>query len=152
MHSLHELRPHLEGERFVLCAVDSILAPDELTSFVARFAEQGEVELYLGYTDFIDDEKPLHLRVADDGRVTALGAAAAGSPFVTAGLYGMSPRVFDPLARAVATGRERLRWFLGQLLEEGFVARGHRLGKVVDVDRPGDIAVAEELLRGVTSS
>lgn len=146
MHSLHELRACLEGERFVLCTVDSVLAPGALSGFVRGFERLAETELYLGVTDFVDDEKPLYVRLADDGRVEALGDAAAGSTLVTAGVYGMSPRVFPILARAVAAGKEKLRTFLGMLLEEGLEARGYHLGKVVDVDRPSDVAVAETFL------
>jgi NDP-sugar pyrophosphorylase family protein len=146
MHSLYELRPHLEGDRFVLCTVDSVLAPGALAGFVRGFAAWPECELYLGVTDFVDDEKPLYLRLAEDGRVTALGEPAAGSGLVTAGLYGLSPRAFPILARAVAAGKEKLRTFLALLLDEGLEARGHHLGKVVDVDRPADVAVAERFL------
>lgn len=147
MHSLHELRQHLGGDRFVLCTVDSVLAPGALAGFVRGFAARPETELYLGVTDFVDDEKPLYIRLAEEGRVTALGEGAEGSPLVTAGLYGMSPRAFPVLARAVAAGKERLRTFLALLLEEGLEARGHHLGKVVDVDRPSDVAVAEAFLQ-----
>jgi NDP-sugar pyrophosphorylase family protein len=150
MHSLHELRPYLEGDRFVLCTVDSVLAPGALAGFVRGFEALPELELYLGVTNFVDDEKPLYIRLADDGRVEAIGQAALGSPLVTAGLYGMSSRAFPVLERAVAAGRERLRNFLAMLLEEGFSARGHQLGKVVDVDRPSDLEVAESFLRDLT--
>ena len=147
MHSLYHLRGLLGDARFLLCTVDSIVIAEEFQGFVDAFVGHPELELLLSYTDFVDDEKPLYIGVDEQQQVVSLGANAAGSPFVTVGLYGMGPRVFAVLERAVREGRERLRSFLGMLLEEGVAARGFRLSKAVDVDRPEDLAVAEELVR-----
>lgn len=147
MHSLYHLRSHLEGERFVLCTVDTVTRPGELEGFVRAFAGS-PADVLLACTDFIDDEKPLYLSVASDGRVTALGQGAEGSPLVTAGQYGLSPAIFEILEEAVASGMARLRNFLGLLLQRGLDVRALRVGKAVDVDRPEDLREAERLLLG----
>lgn len=146
MHSLYHLGQHLSGERFVLCTVDSILLPTELEGFVQCFASQREVGLLLAYTDFVDDEKPLRIAIGEGSEVQSIGPQAESSPFVTAGLYGMSPEIFGVLEGAVRSGLQRLRNFLGLLLERGILARGYRLTKAVDVDRPEDIEVAQRFL------
>jgi NDP-sugar pyrophosphorylase family protein len=84
--------------------------------------------------------------VDTNDRVVGLGRAAASSPFVTLGLYGMSPAVFPLLDRAVEGGVHRLRNFLGRVLEERLSISGRRISKGIDVDRPEDILVAEAFL------
>ncbi len=147
MHSLHALAPWLRDERFILCTVDSVMRDRELQGFVRAYASRGEREVLLSYTDFVDDENPLRIALGKDERVLALGAAAASSPFVTLGLYGMGPAVFAPLERAVAEGEQRLRNFLARLLSAGLPLFGHRIDKGVDVDRAHDIQVAEAFLQ-----
>jgi dTDP-glucose pyrophosphorylase len=95
----------------------------------------------------VDDENPLRIAVAADGRVTHLGPLAHASPYVTLGLYGLGPEIFPILDRAVAGGVHRLRNFLACLLEEGMTAYGHRIEKGIDVDRPSDLAVAEAFVQ-----
>jgi NDP-sugar pyrophosphorylase family protein len=143
LHSLGALAAHLAHDRFVLCTVDSILRPDDFGGFVRRFDARAPGEIQLAYTAFVDDESPLRIAVQPDDRVTHLGAAAAGSPHVTLGLYGMGPEVFPVLDRAVSAGVYRLRNFLARLLAEGPKVHGYCIGKGVDVDRPQDLAVAE---------
>jgi NDP-sugar pyrophosphorylase family protein len=114
---------------------------------MGAFARSPEVDLLLSYTSFIDDENPLYIEVDPGDRVVALGEAAAGSPHVTAGLYGVSPTVMPRLRQAVAMGKKKLRSFLGFVIEGGATVRGYRLSKAVDVDRPADLEVAEAFLR-----
>lgn len=145
LHSLQALQPWLQGEPFVLTTVDSILHPADFVGFVKAF--RGRAEVLLSYTDFVDDENPLHLAVDGDNRVTGLGPSAASSPFVTLGLYGLVPEVFPVVEQCVGAGVHRLRAFLGRLVREGWAVRGHRIGKGIDVDRPHDLAVAETFVR-----
>lgn len=146
MHSLLALAPFLKGGRFILATVDTIVAPEEVTAFVRSFRDHDEVDVLLGCTDHVDDEKPLRIAMDDRGRVTALGAAAETSPFVTAGLYGMNPAVFEYEEQARREGTDRLRNFLGLLWREGMAVHGHALGHAVDVDRPEDLLAAEALV------
>lgn len=146
MHSLYELGAFLAGERFVLCTIDSIILPDEFARFVQQFQARSDLDLLLSYTDFVDDEKPLRIAVDDGGAVTALGEAAARSPFVTAGLYGFGPAAFALLGPALERGLKRLRNFLGFVLENRLAVAGHRLSKAIDVDRVCDVEAAEAFL------
>jgi choline kinase len=146
MHSLYELRVFMGEERFILCTVDSVIAPGEFSGFVASFAKDSEVEVLQSYTDYVDDEKPLRIAVDEGGRVTALGDAARVSPFVTVGLYGIGPRAFALLEPAVQAGVKKLRNYLNLVLQSGLAMAGYRLSKAIDVDRPRDVRAAEEFL------
>ena len=133
-------------DRFLLCTVDSVVAADEFVAFVERFRASPEIDLLLSYTDFVDDEMPLRIAVAADGRVSAVGPIASASPFVTVGVYGMSHRVLTLSQRMVAEGQTRLRSLLSRSAELGLRAWGHRFSKALDVDRPTDVEEAERFL------
>lgn len=149
LHSLAALSPYLEGSRFVLCTVDSIMSAADFSGFVARFEGRPELDALLSYTDFVDDESPLHIAIAEDERVLAVGAEAAASPFVTVGLYGMNSRVLAEARGARDRGVTRLRRLLGSIAgDPSFRVSGHRLQKAIDVDRPTDLEQARAFLQG----
>lgn len=145
MHSVHELGKVIGDQRFVLCTVDSIMLPSDAKGFIKAFGQGADLDLLLSYTDFIDDEKPLYIGVSEqDQRVTALGEDAKESPFCTMGLYGLTPSVLPLLQLAVDRGVQKLRNFLGLVLQDDDKkVNGFRLSKAVDVDRPEDREVAE---------
>jgi len=147
MESLFTLAPHLAGERFLLLTVDAVFAPAVLRDFLAAAARQANADAVLAITDFIDDEKPLHAALAADGRITALGQAAAGSAWITAGFYVFDPRVFAEIEAARRGGFTALRQFLAHLIARGYRIAGAPMGKTLDVDRPQDIAAAEAFVR-----
>ncbi len=141
--SLLALRPYLD-EPFVLSTVDAVLAPGALARFAAA-AHAAATDGALGLTACIDDEKPLYVELAADGRITSVGRGK--SPWITAGCYFFSPRVFDFEAAARHRGLSALRQFLAFLVEAGFSLQGIDVGPAVDVDHPGDIARAEAFLQ-----
>ena len=146
MHSLHALAPWLKDDRFVLCTVDSVMRRDEFCDFMRFYAVRTELEVLLSYTDFVDDENPLRVGLDGEDRVVGLGPNAKDSPFVTLGLYGMSPSIFPVLERAVGEGEQRLRNFLARLLAAGIGVYGRRISKGVDVDRVVDVQIAEAFM------
>jgi len=147
MESLFALAPHLGDGPFLLLTVDAVFAPTVLRDFLAAAAAHADADVVLAVTDFVDDEKPLRLALAADGRVTAIGDNAASSPLITAGFYVFQPRVFREIDAACAAGLTALRQWLGHLCGRGFRVYGVRTGKTVDVDRPQDIATAEAFVR-----
>ena len=151
MHSLYELGIFLKGERFLLCTVDSIIQPDDFSAFARMFSSRSDLDVLLSYTDFVDDEKPLRIAVDEQpgtggGPVNALGEAAADSPFVTVGLYGMSGNALDLLEQALARRMKKLRNYLAFVLTNRLPMAGCRLSKAIDVDRPSDVRAAETFL------
>lgn len=117
------------GERAVISTVDAVCPADDFVSFV-RAAERRS-GVVLAVTPFVDDEKPLWVTVAPDGRITTIGGSSGNA--VTAGMY---------VARSATGDFARLRDFLPTLTP----LYGAMIEKVVDVDRPEDVAVAESSL------
>ena len=62
-HSFYEIRPYLAGGKFCLTTVDPIFKEVEFGQYIKAFASDGEVDALMGVTDYVDDEKPLYVRV-----------------------------------------------------------------------------------------
>jgi NDP-sugar pyrophosphorylase family protein len=148
MESLFALQTHLNDDRFLLLTVDAVFGPALLPSFLRRAARLAEADGVLGVHEFVDDEKPLRVRLDGQQRIVGLGEEAAESPLITAGLYVLSPCIFAEVEAARQASLTALRQFLGHLLGKGYRLYGLPVEKTVDVDRLEDIAVAEAFVAG----
>ncbi len=146
MESLFTLAPLLGAERFLLLTVDAIMAPPVLQRFCTDAAARDHAAGVLATTDLVEDEKPLWVRSVADGRITALGAPAAGSGWITAGVYVFDPVIFREIGVSRQRGFGALRQFLGHLVECGFRLDALPIGPSFDVDRGEDIAAAERFI------
>ncbi|PYN93124.1 MAG: hypothetical protein DMD91_30880 [Candidatus Rokuibacteriota bacterium] len=143
LESFREVTARLGAGPAIVSTVDAWCHPEDFAAFVATAMSRPASASTLAVTPFVDDEKPLWVRVDDGGRIRELGGDAG--QFVTAGLYALSDR-----ARMLAASADfpRLRDFLAWLVERGEPIHTHVIGTVVDVDRPADILVAEQLAHG----
>ncbi len=146
MESLFALEPLLRDEPFLLSAADTLVAPATVRQFWSRARQNPLPAVVLAVTPFVDDEKPLWVDFADDGRVVALGAKAEGSGWVTAGLYSVRRSAFGFAKAARAARLGALRGFLGLLLESGVTVQALPVGKCIDVDRPEDLRLAAQFV------
>jgi NDP-sugar pyrophosphorylase family protein len=89
-----------------------------------------------------DEETTLWVRLGAHRRVTEVGGSSGDA--VTAGMYAVSQdaRDLEP-----PPGRERLRDFLAWLCASGHPMSAVSIPRVVDVDTPEDLRLAEELAR-----
>jgi NDP-sugar pyrophosphorylase family protein len=152
MESLFTLAPLLyePGSRdpFLVMSVDAIIASQAVRDFATAAVARSDADGVLALTTFVDDEKPVRVKCAADGRITALGSAAQTSATVTAGFYVFRPTIFVEMAAARAARFTALRELLAHLVARGYRLYGERVPKCVDVDRPEDLAVAEAFVRG----
>jgi NDP-sugar pyrophosphorylase family protein len=157
--SLHTLAEGLErvpaGPVFA-AMVDTVMGPDDWRrSFGACAAalEQGAAAA-LVVTPFVDDEKALYVSVGGreggraGGRIDAIGDAPYDPLLVTGGVYAFAASVRPLAAQAVAEGMHKMRAFLGRLVERGLEVRSVTVGKIIDLDRPADLALANAWLGG----
>ncbi len=152
MESLFCLAPLLSDEPFVLFTVDVVFGQQTLEDFVQSAKTLKDSKGVLALTRFIDDEKPLWVDIDGGNRITAMGDAAVGSQFVTAGFYYFSPDVFAEIDRARKKKLNALRQFLGHLIDNGYPIHGIPVSKTVDVDYPEDIQKAEAFLREISEA
>lgn len=131
-----------DAERFVVSTVDALARPEDVDRFCARALEDGP-DAALAVTPFVDDENPLWVDVSS-GLVAAVGDEARRRDFVTCGLYGLTAATAADLP---GRSHERLRDYWSSLARQGKRIRAIEIEKSIDVDRPVDVAQAEDFLR-----
>ncbi len=151
MHSFYELLPILnEQQPFVLTTVDTIFKEEEfgryLNDFETRMNDK-EADGVMGVTDFIDDEKPLYVKTGPKMAIQAFSDTPCNSPYVSGGIYGLSPRCISTLRNCIARGESHMRNFQRAMLNERQHLAAWPFSVVIDIDHIGDIAKAERLLR-----
>lgn len=148
MHSFAALADWLKGGPFVLTTVDTVFREDEFSAFVSAFkqAVEGEgCDGLMGVTDYIDDERPLYVKVGEEMEVKAFVDSDDEPRYVSAGIYGLTPRSLVTLGACMECGVERMRNFQRALLADGLRLRAFPFVNVVDIDHVGDIRKAEAL-------
>ena len=148
MHSLFELGQYLHDDYFLLSTVDSIFDTRELEEFMAH-ARMRDADGLLAVTLPSDDDNPLWVDLGLSNQINAFRKPATGEALVTGGLYFFSPRVLDCQNEALSRNMSRLRNFLSLLLEKGYLLRGYKFKKMVDLDHAADIRLAEEFIHGM---
>ncbi len=148
---------------FFITTVDSICPPGAYQNFAEACQLFPGSDVCLGLTNHIDDEKPLRVamrgeagtgimpaRIQDNPdafEIVAMTNKGFDSAHVTAGFYGVSPRILKEKEKALSSGFSALRQYLGYLLKYGYRFYGVPLPPVVDVDRPQDIQAAERIIQ-----
>ena len=128
-----------KNEGILITTVDSIFERGAIKRFLNEIKKKGEL-LFLGTTTFIDDEKPLYCESKEDGQILSLGekitdTVTCGAYYIPGGLIGKIKETEFPA----------LRSFLSYVLTLTS-AFSVDLGKVVDVDRPEDLRLANKIL------
>jgi NDP-sugar pyrophosphorylase family protein len=139
LESFREVSGRLDAGPALITTVDAWCRPHDFVRFVEAGRQHLPHASTLALTPLVADENPLWASVDADGRVTRLGEGAG--PLVTAGLYLLAEgaRVVRPPA-----GLGRLRDYLQWLVTRAPLY-GEVIERVVDVDRPEDVALAEAL-------
>lgn len=150
MHSLYEvaLRLNLEkGEHFFISMVDSIVPPTEAKKFYEFCLTIKENESALLVTSFIEDEKPLTLKLNNQGYVEEFECPIAKDVLITSGVYYFSEKVIPLLLEMITNGQTKMRNFLAELVKHNHCIKVYQVKKTLDIDRPEDIKSAEAFLK-----
>lgn len=150
LHSFYELVPYLQGGKFCLSTVDPIFKEEEFKQYIRRFMEDDVDDALMGVTDYVDDEKPLYVKVDDETlRVTGYSDnASEGSHFVSGGIYCMNQKALSLLPKAKNEGVKRMRGFQHFLVDAGLKVQAWPFSKVIDIDHATDIDKATAFLKG----
>jgi len=148
---------------FLITTVDSVGPSSLYRDFSQACQLFDKPDVCLGLTKLIDDEKPLRVAMrGEEGtglmpasvqenpsawEIVALTDTGFDSEYITAGLYGVSPRILEAKQAALQSGYSALRKLLGHLLKYGSRFYGIPLADIVDVDRPQDVHAAEALIQ-----
>jgi NDP-sugar pyrophosphorylase family protein len=147
LHSLNELKTFLSDDSFCLMTIDSIYRESEFGEFVKSAGEEKFYDGLIAVTKYIDDEKPLKVRIDGDFRILGFGDEFADSEYVTGGIYFFKKGIIEYTDTALANNKVRLRNFLQYLIESGVKLKAIPFEKIIDVDHRGDLEKAEEFLK-----
>ena len=142
LESFREILKIAPAGRLLVSTVDAFCPTKDFVRFVRRAEERPSDATVLAVTRYVHDEKPLWVNLArgHEGRVSAIGGSRGDA--VTAGIY-VFPEAVRRMKIPFTLGR--LREFLAWLASEDQPVEAVEIEKVVDVDRPEDVAIAEEL-------
>ncbi|MBO7111942.1 MAG: NTP transferase domain-containing protein [Bacteroidaceae bacterium] len=146
MHSLMELAPYLEGDRFCVTTVDTVFSENRFRTMMDEFRNT-PLDGLMGVTSLIDDEKPLYVDVDGEMMIKGFHDSQDGCRYVSAGIYALKADALDVLRGCLESGQTRMRYFQRQLLEAGFKLKAFDMGQVVDVDHVSDVARAQEIAK-----
>lgn len=146
MHSLMELAPYLEGDRFCVTTVDTVFSESRFRLMMDEFSAS-PFDGLMGVTSLIDDEKPLYVGTDSEMMITGFHDSQDECRYVSAGIYALKPQALDVLRGCLESGQTRMRYFQRQLLEAGMRLKAFDMGQVVDVDHVSDVARAQEIAR-----
>lgn len=147
---------HVPPGKVLATMVDSVMAPDDWRQFHQRAAElfDSSVDAVLGVTPAVDhDDAPLWVRADAAGRVAAIGPHAAGpGARITGGVYAFAMRARNHASAVLASGRERMRVFLAELLASGADVRAVEIARIIDIDHLQDLERADQYMRSFDSA
>ncbi len=146
MHSLMELAPYLEGDRFCVTTVDTVFSESRFRLMMDEFSAS-PFDGLMGVTSLIDDEKPLYVGTDSEMMITGFHDSQDECRYVSAGIYALKPQALDVLRGCLESGQTRMRYFQRQLLEAGMRLKAFDMGQVVDVDHVSDVARAQKIAK-----
>lgn len=148
MHSFYELSSYLQDDKFCLTTVDTIFREEEFSTFIEAF-KQSDNDGYMAVTDYIDDEKPLHISTDEALNITGFhDVATPECHYISGGIYCLTPAAIKTLQGCMEKGMARMRNFQRQLVADGLKLKAYPFKKILDVDHAGDIIKAENFLAG----
>lgn len=149
MHSFYELSTLIKTSTFVLTTVDTIFDSSAFSDYI-KFLKQSLEQGYdgvMGVTSHIDDESPLYVQTDESMNIQNFNDTyTEGVKYISAGIYGLTDRVFEILSRSVAAGEHRMRNFQRNLIKAGLKLKAFDMGLVLDIDHASDIMKAEKIL------
>jgi bifunctional UDP-N-acetylglucosamine pyrophosphorylase/glucosamine-1-phosphate N-acetyltransferase len=128
--------------------VDTVMRRDDWELAYRRVAADlaAGAAAVLVVTPYVDDEAPVYVECRRDGTVAAVRPTPPVRPLVTGGVYGLSVAARAAAGDAQASGVGRVRGFLERLVATGHPVRTVEIARVIDVDRPADLALADAWL------
>ncbi len=150
MHSLFEASNKLNlksGEHFFVSMVDSIVKPHDAKKFHEFCKTIKDDESAILVTSFIEDEKPLTLKINNHGYISEFQCPIEKDVHITSGVYYFSDSVIPLLSEMINNGQTKMRNFLSELVKNKHKIKAFHVEKTLDIDRPEDIKTAESFLK-----
>lgn len=149
MHTFALLGGMLKGKgRFITTTVDTIFSAAEFGKYVQAFQNApADVDGMMAVTTYIDDEKPLYVRVDDRMDITAFLDKDPEPKYISAGVYGLDDKALDVLDGCLESGVSRMRNFQRALVGNGLRLKAFDIGRAIDVDHASDLELARKITK-----
>lgn len=150
MHSFYAISDKLKDGPFCLTTVDTVFGEESFRQYAdtLQAALSEGADGVMGVTGYVDDEKPLYVKTDDDMNITAFNDTDHGHcKYVSAGVYGLTPKAIDVLNECINNGESRMRNFQRALLRNGLRLKAADMGTAFDIDHASDIEKGEQFLR-----
>lgn len=148
LHTLVEGLAAAPGGPVFCSMVDTVMPVDDwrvvYRASAARLKEGAD--LVLAVTPYVDDESPVYVARQSGGDVTGVSDQPIAPPCITGGVYGLSPAAREAAREAVTRGVHKMRAFLKALVADGRRVAGVEVARIIDIDRPSDLATANAWL------
>lgn len=150
LHSFYALLQHYPMiERCCLATTDTVFMQHEFDQYIRAFDTDASVDALMAVTTYIDDEKPLYVRVDRQGQVNDfLDEPYGGGGYVSGGVYCLRKRALQEVEKLVAKGESRMRNYQRALINAGLEVKAFPFSKIIDVDHLADIAKANAFVTG----
>jgi NDP-sugar pyrophosphorylase family protein len=147
LHTLGALVETMRPEKgpAVFTMADTVLYPADLKLFLSTASALPEGECAVLATTFVDDEKPLWVKVDERGYSVRFGGESGDC--VTSGVYALNPQAMEIALENIKSGTSKMRNFLANLAERRVPVKTVVVAKTIDVDHPSDLDKAEEFFR-----
>ena len=147
MHSFYALSEVMPKGKFCLTTVDTIFEEDEFSNFIQIFESASDIAGLFAVTGFIDDEKPLYVKVDDNDMIISFeDENYEGSKYISGGIYCLDDRSLPILKNAIDSGNSRMRNYQRALVNSGLAITAYPFDKIIDVDHAADIDTAIKML------
>lgn len=148
MHSFYELSRYVDGDDICLTTVDTVFKEEEFRGYVQTFLKEKKVDGLMAVTDYIDDEKPLYVKMNENLDILGFMDQADGEcRYISGGIYCLRRSARGVLNDAIARGMARMRNYQRELIAQGLRLKAYPFSKIIDVDHAEDIRKAELFLK-----
>jgi NDP-sugar pyrophosphorylase family protein len=127
--------------------IDSIFVESEFAGFLKLAKEESNFDGLIAVTGYVDDEKPLWVKVDSCNKILGFDSLQKDSECVTGGIYYFKKGIIEYTEKALSKNIFKLRNFLQYLIDEGINLNAVPFSKIIDVDHKRDLIEAEKFLK-----
>lgn len=149
MHSLFEISPYLCHSVFCLTTVDTIFSEKAFQQYIHQFQQQVQqgTQAFMAVTKFIDDEKPLYVKLDENMRIQGFYDDNTNNcTYISGGIYGLQPICLQVLKQCIEHGEQRMRNFQRALITQHLQVKAYNMECILDIDHVSDIKKAEQFV------
>jgi len=149
MFNIFQKIPSDSGSNHLMVSmIDTIMLKDDFKKFTQFCQTLKPYESAIVTTTFIDDEKPLTLKIDHKNLITKFQVPLETlNVQVTSGIYCFSYQALKEIGSALDRGVQKMRNYLTWLVDNDYPIYAFSVNKTVDVDRPEDILEAQKFIK-----